>query len=186
MDMEAQRTIRKCRKRTIILSAIGFALAYYSVYVSATKSKDPNYRALCDISEQVRCSKVFSSSFGKGLGVVGKVVGENSPLYQSNGVYGMGMYVAFTICSLFPFHFFAKLQVILGVIANIVSCYLAYILFIVLNDVCVVCIGTYIIGFLLLLNAIQNRRAVTVLRTEGAQNYTGYLDGKSTPGKKRI
>jgi len=190
MEKDAQKAIRRYRKLTMVLAAIGFGLAYYSVYVSATKSKNPEYQALCDISESMRCSKVFTSPFGKGLGLVGKIVGEESPLYQSNGVYGMVMYTTFAILSLLPYVFFARIQVLLGVIANATSAYLAYILFFVIGDICVVCISTYTIGFLLFVVALLNLSAVKNQRAAGStKSYPTGLDGRtgrSTPGKKRV
>jgi vitamin-K-epoxide reductase (warfarin-sensitive) len=186
MDKQAQKTIRRWRKCIAVLSALGFALSYYSVYVSASKGKDPNYKALCDISEHMTCSKVFTSRFGKGLGIVGPLFGEDSPLYQSNGVYGMVMYSAFVFFSLFPYRFCAKICVIMGIIANIVSAYLAYILFFIIEDICVVCISTYTIGFFLLIASLKNLSAINTLKAESSQNFSTYLDGKGTPGKKRV
>jgi len=186
MDKQAQKTIRRCRKCITVLCALGFVLSYYSVYVSTSKSNDPNYQALCDISETMRCSNVFTSRFGKGLGIVGPLVGEDSPLYQSNGVYGMFMYSAFVFFSLFPYRVFAKICVFMGIAANIVSAYLAYILFFVIEDICVVCISTYAIGFFLLIASIKNLSAINTLKAETSLNFSSYLDGKGTPGKKRV
>ena len=41
-------------------------------------------------------------------------------------------------------------QIFLAVLANFGSVYLAYILYYILNDMCIVCVSTYIINFALL------------------------------------
>ena len=52
------------------------------------KKADENYVALCDIHETVSCSKVFTSNYGKGFGLVELVNGfDNHPSNQPNSLY---------------------------------------------------------------------------------------------------
>ena len=48
---------------------------------------------MCDIDEAIACSSVFNSTYGRGFGIVGKLMGdENHPLNVPNSVYGIGFY----------------------------------------------------------------------------------------------
>ena len=46
--------------RTLLCFA-GFGLSFYALHVEHMKSSDVKYKALCDISEHMSCSKVFNS-----------------------------------------------------------------------------------------------------------------------------
>lgn len=64
MTKEIEKTkssLRRYRKYTLMLSILGFALSYYSVWVELSKELDPNYKAFCDFAEGVSCSAVFTS-----------------------------------------------------------------------------------------------------------------------------
>lgn len=44
-----------------IAGMIGAGLSLYSYYVEMKLDEDGSYEAMCDISEQISCSKVFKS-----------------------------------------------------------------------------------------------------------------------------
>lgn len=46
-----------------IACMIGTGLSLYSYYVESKLAEDSSYEAMCDISEQISCSKVFSSEW---------------------------------------------------------------------------------------------------------------------------
>jgi vitamin-K-epoxide reductase (warfarin-sensitive) len=52
---------------SLMLYVSGIVLSSYAYYVEGSKSADENYVALCDINENVTCSKVFNSKYGKGM-----------------------------------------------------------------------------------------------------------------------
>ena len=54
-------TLKRIRLLVTIFCIIGAALSYYAHYVETNKQKNNNYKAFCDISSSVSCSKVFSS-----------------------------------------------------------------------------------------------------------------------------
>lgn len=45
----------------VCLSAVGFLLSLYTSYVEVRAEQDRSYRAMCDISERISCTKVFTS-----------------------------------------------------------------------------------------------------------------------------
>jgi len=60
----------------------------------------------------------------------------------------------------FCFRFLASLQLFSFFIASLVSIYLGFILYAVLQDLCVVCVATYVVNFLLLTLSYFNRRSI--------------------------
>ncbi|XP_065447572.1 vitamin K epoxide reductase complex subunit 1-like [Chrysemys picta bellii] len=46
----------------LVLCALGLVLSVYALHVESSRERDPGYRAMCDLSPSVSCSKVFTSS----------------------------------------------------------------------------------------------------------------------------
>merc|ERR1712098_749326 len=81
------------RSISLILSITGLLLSIYALHVETQASKDPEYVALCDISSMsLSCSKVLSSSYGRGFGLIGILLGDTHPLNQPNSLYGIIFY----------------------------------------------------------------------------------------------
>lgn len=53
------------RNSLICVSALGIAISIYAFHVESRMEEDDQYEALCDISERVSCTKVFSSKWVK-------------------------------------------------------------------------------------------------------------------------
>ena len=47
----------------LLFGALGILLSLYALYVELQKERNPNYVALCDINEQMSCSKVLTSEY---------------------------------------------------------------------------------------------------------------------------
>jgi len=141
--------IAKCRRWTRALCGIGFVLAVYALHVETTKARDPSYRAMCDIASRVSCSLVFTSEYGTGFGIIGKVLGTDSLFNLPNGFYGLLCYPLFLATSLTKDKRVALIQLLFGVAGVLLSVYLAFAMVYFLGDACVVCIATYLVNFLL-------------------------------------
>ncbi|ODN05294.1 Vitamin K epoxide reductase complex subunit 1-like protein 1 [Orchesella cincta] len=182
---DCRRRVEKLRKYVGLLCLFGTLLSAYTVYVEINLEKDPKYTALCDISAKISCTAVFGSEWGKGFGLVNKIVSENSTLNQPNGVYGVVSYPLYALLSRFNFLLLAKATVFMGTVGLVLSGYLAYILIYVLDDICVICFGIYIINVLLLLVSIWYYRTLRTLR-----NYTDQQGSTKEPvlgiSKKRV
>ncbi|KAF7255415.1 hypothetical protein EG68_07109 [Paragonimus skrjabini miyazakii] len=74
----------------MVLSSLGCLLCIYTLYVEYSVETDSNYRALCDVSEHISCSKVLTSPFAKGFGLVQS---NFRLLHQRNPIYGLGFYI---------------------------------------------------------------------------------------------
>ncbi|XP_060768925.1 vitamin K epoxide reductase complex subunit 1-like protein 1 [Neoarius graeffei] len=133
-----------------LVCLLGILLSVYAVHVEREKSRDANYQALCDLSNSVSCSKVFGSRWGRGFGLLGSIFGNNSAINQSNSVYGLLFYVFQLLLGLTVSAMAALILMTTSIVSVIGSVYLAYILYFVLKDFCIICITTYALNFILL------------------------------------
>ena len=101
--------------------------------------------------------------FPSGFGLIELITGdEKHPLNQPNSLYGIIFYSLLGllyICS-GSSKFLANLQFYSFLLANFMSCYLGYILYFVLKDMCVLCISTYAVNFILLLLSYCKKRSL--------------------------
>ncbi|XP_068228902.1 vitamin K epoxide reductase complex subunit 1-like protein 1 [Palaemon carinicauda] len=158
---EVVRELKRLRLFMHILSGIGIMLSLYALYVEVSKESDGNYQAMCDISPSISCSKVFTSKYGRGFGIIGELLGHDHILNQPNSIPGILFYVLIVITGEIKNLRAAKVQKILLFFSNFMSLYLAYLLYFVLHDFCIVCVSTYIINLLLTLCGF---RRVSVLQ----------------------
>ncbi|KAM6897904.1 vitamin K epoxide reductase complex subunit 1 [Xenentodon cancila] len=156
------------RKVRILLCLLGLVLSVYALHVELSRERDPDYRAMCDLGESVSCSKVFTSRWGRGFGLVQYFVAKDSPLNQPNSLLGIIFYTLQMGLGLFLSKKAALALVIASWISVAGSLYLASILAFVLGDFCMVCVSTYIINFALLYTNLKRRKAV-----EGMKEKTG-------------
>ncbi|XP_029313031.1 vitamin K epoxide reductase complex subunit 1 [Cottoperca gobio] len=148
------------RKARIFLCVFGLFLSVYALHVELSREKNPDYRAMCDLGESVSCSKVFTSRWGRGFGLVQFFLATDSLLNQPNSVLGiifytlqMGLGLSLSKKAAMSLVFFSWASV-----AG--SLYLAFILAFVLGDFCMVCVSTYIVNFALLFTNIKRQRAI--------------------------
>jgi len=147
----------------LILFIGGIGLSAYAYYVEYQLENEPGYKALCDIDESHSCSSVFNSTYGRGFGIVGKLMGnDDHPLNVPNSIYGIAFYsflgMLFTIGS--NNRFVVSFEFYMLILANCMSIYLGYLLYAVLKTMCVVCISTYGVNLLLLLTLYCRRSAL--------------------------
>ncbi|PAA51063.1 hypothetical protein BOX15_Mlig023367g1 [Macrostomum lignano] len=145
---------------SVLLDLSRLALAIYSIYVTQMINTEPKYKAQCDISDYVSCSKTFTSKYGKGFGLIGDLLGEKHPLNQPNGIYGSVFYVLHLLLVLF---FRGKIGMhlrVLNSLALTIGCgWLAYTLVFVIKHMCIVCVPMYCLNVLSLLADIWQLRS---------------------------
>ncbi|GAB0086738.1 Vitamin-K-epoxide reductase (warfarin-sensitive) [Sergentomyia squamirostris] len=130
----------------VVSSLIGLLLSIYTTHVEIQLESDHDYEALCDLNAKISCTKVFSSRYGRGFGIINMILEEDSILNQPNGLFGVFFYTLMALLSFVSDSKVAQVQVILCVISNILSLYLAYLLYFILEDFCIVCVSTYVIN----------------------------------------
>uniref|UniRef100_A0A8D1P3P9 vitamin-K-epoxide reductase (warfarin-sensitive) n=2 Tax=Sus scrofa TaxID=9823 RepID=A0A8D1P3P9_PIG len=125
------------------LCLAGLVLSLYALHVKAARARDRNYRALCDVGTAISCSRVFSSRWGQGFGLVEQVLGKDSVLNQSNSIFGCIFYTLQLLLGCLRGRWASVLLVLSSLVSLAGSVYLAWILFFVLYDFCIVCLTTY-------------------------------------------
>ncbi|XP_026888466.2 vitamin K epoxide reductase complex subunit 1 [Electrophorus electricus] len=141
----------------VLLCCLGFVLSVYALHVELSRENNPEYRAMCDLAESVSCSKVFTSRWGRGFGLVQLFVGKDSALNQPNSLLGIIFYILQLGLGQIASSKAALLLVMMSCFSVVGSVYLAAILVLVLGDFCVVCVSTYIINFALLYTNLKRR-----------------------------
>lgn len=136
-----------------LFCGFGILVSVYALYVEIRKHKDSRYRAACDFGENMSCSRVLTSSYSKGFGVVEILLGKEHFLNMPNCILGIIFYAMQLILGMTSFAGVPAVLFLTSIISCIGSAYLAFILFFVLKDLCLVCIATYIVnGVLMYLN----------------------------------
>lgn len=144
------------RSRLTTVSIFGLALSLYAIYVEIKKTANPDFDAICDISETMSCSKVFLSEQGKIWSWLG-IIPKDSVFDQPNAVYGALFYcIVMFLDSLDEKNKGANnLLMLLGVAGLGLSALLAKILFFDLHDTCLVCMGSYVCNIVVFLGAFS-------------------------------
>ncbi|KAM6951356.1 vitamin K epoxide reductase complex subunit 1 [Aplochiton taeniatus] len=148
------------RTARITLCIFGFLLSVYALHVELSREKNPEYRALCDLGDSVSCSKVFTSRWGRGFGLVQFFVSKDSALNQPNSVLGILFYTLQLGLGLSVSKRAAFFLVFSSWVSVAGSLYLACVLTIILQDFCVVCVSTYIVNFALLFTNLKRSRGL--------------------------
>ncbi|XP_054611791.1 vitamin K epoxide reductase complex subunit 1 [Dunckerocampus dactyliophorus] len=148
------------RKVRMFLGVFGLILSLYALHVELSREHDPEYRAMCDLGESVSCSKVFTSRWGRGFGLVQFFVAKDSPLNQPNSVLGLVFYTLQLGLGLSLSKKAALFLVLSSWVSVAGSLYLAFILAFVLGDFCMVCVSTYAVNFALLFTNMKRRSAI--------------------------
>ncbi|KAM3917800.1 vitamin K epoxide reductase complex subunit 1-like protein 1 [Leptodactylus fuscus] len=149
------------RALRLLVCALGIALSVYAYHVETSRENDAEYRALCDINPSISCSKVFTSKWGRGFGLVENLLGAQSLLNQPNSVFGVLFYTLQILLG-FVGLVAAAVTLLVTSLASIAgSLYLAYILFYILEDFCVICITTYVLNFILLVLNVKRLQWLT-------------------------
>ncbi|XP_078508622.1 vitamin K epoxide reductase complex subunit 1 [Lissotriton helveticus] len=136
-------------KLRLLLCTVGIVLSVYAYHVETSKEGDASYRAMCDINPSISCSKVFTSRWGRGFGLLEHIFGQQSLVNQPNSVFGVIFYCLQILLGFSGTTGAAVTLLSTSVVSLAGSLYLAYILFFVLEDFCVICITTYILNFTL-------------------------------------
>ncbi|XP_044759310.1 vitamin K epoxide reductase complex subunit 1-like protein 1 [Coccinella septempunctata] len=142
--MPDKRSISLLSTYLATLSTVGLGLSIYSYYVEARVELEDDYTAMCDINEHISCSKVFKSPYGKGFGFFP----EDSIFHVPNSIFGIPFYSLMIVLAYSPSVAITKFVFANVLLSNCLTPYLAYLLYFVLQDVCVVCVTVYVVNAL--------------------------------------
>ncbi|KAM4623970.1 vitamin K epoxide reductase complex subunit 1 [Polymixia lowei] len=152
------------RKTRIFLCIFGLFLSVYALHVELSRERNPDYRAMCDLAESVSCSKVFTSRWGRGFGLVQFFVAKDSALNQPNSVLGIIFYTLQLALGLSVSKKAGLFLVCSSWVSVAGSFYLAAVLTFILGDFCMVCVSTYIVNFALLFTNLKRRRGLEAVK----------------------
>lgn len=119
----------------IIIAIIGLAISLYGISVERKLQHDAQYKAACDISDTISCTRPFLSPYGKMLGI--------SNIWAS-ALY----YCAIIILSILNFQMLLLLVSCAGVAVSVVF---AYILYFKIRSLCLICTSLYLVNIALAL-----------------------------------
>ncbi|XP_059913488.1 vitamin K epoxide reductase complex subunit 1-like protein 1 isoform X1 [Gadus macrocephalus] len=135
----------------LLVCLLGIVLSLYAFHVEREKARDASYQAICDVSTSISCSKVFTSRWGRGFGLLGSIFGNDSALNQPNSVYGICFYAFQLLLGMTVSAMAALILMTTSILSVMGSMYLGYILYFVLEDFCIICVTTYVLNFILFL-----------------------------------
>ena len=117
------------------IALVGATLSTYTLYIEHQFKKNKNYKAVCDISNRVSCSRTFHSRYGKTLNI-------------SNGWWGLLFYLA-----VIGLVFLGRMDLVFyaALFSVLFSLRLAYILYFKMKNFCLVCSGIYVVNISLLI-----------------------------------
>lgn len=125
-----------------VVAGLGFIVSLYAYYIERKIAQNIYYKAACDLSDVVSCSKPITSAYGKLFGI-------------SNAVLGLLYYALIIVLVLFH----SKMVLyIAALIAFLFSLYLAWLLYFRIRALCILCTTTYVINIILLLLTYINLR----------------------------
>lgn len=124
-----------------LLGAMGFLLSFYGYFVELKLKNNPSYKSVCDISENISCTKPILSKYGQ-------------LFFVSNTVVGMAFYA---LVMLFSFLHFGQFVFVLSCGALGASAVLAYILYFKVRTFCLICNSIYVINIALFLLSLAYR-----------------------------
>ncbi|KAG7308706.1 hypothetical protein JYU34_005930 [Plutella xylostella] len=148
--------LRSCNRALAAAGILGVLVSTYALYVELSAEAKPGYKALCDFSEAASCSRVLTSKYSKGFGILPK----HSALEIPNCIYGTLFYCLMILLATFDHSAVVTLQLLLALTSCASSVYLAYLLAFVLKDFCIVCVSTYFINALISFLVYKKRQII--------------------------
>ena len=125
---------------TIVLLAVaGFCISAYTFFVERKIKQTATYKPVCDISDRISCTKPMQSPYA-------------NLFYVSNATMGMLFYVGIGILAWLDMF---TLVLVGAVVSALTSCFLAYLLYVKIKVLCLLCTSLYIINALMLVSAIR-------------------------------
>ena len=121
----------------IILAVIGLLISIYGITVERNLQQDEQYKAACDISDMVSCSRPMLSSYNALLGI--------SNIWASACYYLIVIAIALVDQP--------QLLMIITSAGLIATLIFAYILYVKIRSLCLICTSLYIVNIALAISS---------------------------------
>ncbi|XP_009953703.1 PREDICTED: vitamin K epoxide reductase complex subunit 1-like protein 1 [Leptosomus discolor] len=113
-------------------------------------NSSPRKQAWCWVKWQLcELSGFWCVKWGRGFGLLGSIFGKDSAMNQSNSVFGLVFYILQMLLGMTASAVAALILMTSSIVSVVGSLYLAYILYFVLKEFCIVCVVTYLLNFIL-------------------------------------
>lgn len=135
-----------------VLAVIGVSVCVYTLHTETSLIPNPNHKASCS-SRHMSCKAALLSKYGRGFGLVEDYLGKDSILNIPNPIIDLAFYYFVLMACFMPDNITVlKVLSVCAAVVAMLNVYLGYLLFL-MNDICVVCIISYVVNFhILLLN----------------------------------
>ncbi|CAJ0942899.1 unnamed protein product, partial [Mesorhabditis belari] len=160
-----QRIVQQYSRNAIVVLTAGLVVSIYGLYVEISSEANPNYRAACDLSALISCTKALNSEYGRGFGLIGKVFGDDSILNQKNAVYGTVGFSVLGVLQLSQSDFSTIISLLAAILMNISTVYL-FIVQLHLKTICLVCYSIYTVNFLFLIVTLKRNDAIYKMKNQ--------------------
>ena len=137
------------------LCLVGVGACLYAVDIEKS-GKKPKYKRMCDVSESMSCTLVLTSKYGHMAKLLFKL-DEKSIFNMSNAQYGLIFYLGLFFFQFYPFTvlpYHSVLFLTATLSSVMASLGLAWILYYVLHNFCMICVCMYVINTLLFVSAL--------------------------------
>jgi vitamin-K-epoxide reductase (warfarin-sensitive) len=118
------------------LALLGFGVSAYGYFLERKTRRNAQYKAACDLSDKISCTRAFTSPYAKMIFGI------------SNTVIGMAFYTGMFVLALLGL---TKLAFLGAIVACVASIGFAYILIFKIHTLCLICTTIYGINAALLL-----------------------------------
>uniref|UniRef100_A0A8C0WL09 vitamin-K-epoxide reductase (warfarin-sensitive) n=1 Tax=Castor canadensis TaxID=51338 RepID=A0A8C0WL09_CASCN len=98
----------------------------------------------------VLCSAALASKWGQGFGLLGSIFGKDGVLTSQTVSLDLYFYILQLLLGMTASAVAALVLMTSSIVSVIGSLYLAYILYFVLKEFCIICVTTYALNFILL------------------------------------
>lgn len=148
----------------ISVCVVGIVACLYAINIETNAKEEtrrtgkPKYTSVCDMSKSMSCTRVLTSTYAHMVKYLFNL-DENSIFNYSNAQYGLVFYCCLLIFHLYPFTLFPYHTFIFlcfSVASVIGSCGLAWILYHILHNLCMICVCMYVVNCLLLTSAVMH------------------------------
>lgn len=140
-----------------LLGFIGSMVCLYTICVehrASRKKKDASFNEYCDLSNRISCSAVLTSKYAYMMGNLFNLP-DSHPLNLSNSHYGLLYYTFIMLFPYLPIPYANWVLIALTAGSIIFSVVLSYCMFVLLKNICLMCIAIHVINVALFFIAIN-------------------------------
>lgn len=138
------------------LCFLGMVVCAYAINIETSAKGQRKVIRRCDVNKNMSCTLVLTSRYSHMAKVIFKLR-DDSMFNYSNAQYGFVFYLAMLVWQFYPFTLLpghALIFLLMTSASVLGSCGLAYILYAILHNLCLICVCMYVINGLLFTSSL--------------------------------